>query len=65
MLHFVSDEPLSSTGFDRWSHPFQPDNAGGNAIHPGEDCGTIFTNGGLNDMDCNAVYPFICEQELW
>ena len=65
MLHFVADEPLSSTGFYRWSHDFQPNNFGGNATMPGEDCGSMCTNGGLNDLYCSAQYPFICEQELW
>ena len=65
MLHFVADEPLSSTGFYRWSHRDKPDNAGGNANHPGEDCGSMHTNGGLNDWWCYVPAPFICEQELW
>jgi hypothetical protein len=64
LLHFVADEPLSSTGFNRWS-PGQPDNYGGNATHPGEDCGSMHTNGGLNDMGCDLQFPFMCEQELW
>jgi hypothetical protein len=63
MLHFVADEPLSSSGFYRWAGPGQPDNAGGNGTHPGEDCGSMHTNGGLNDMNCDAQFPFICEQE--
>jgi len=61
----VFDEPLSSTGFYRWFHPSQPNNAGGNANHPGEDCGAMNTNGGLNDLPCYKPRPFICEQELW
>ena len=65
MLNFVADEPLSSTGFYRWAGPNQPDNAGGNATLPGEDCGSMHTNGGLNDLHCSAQVPFICEQELW
>jgi hypothetical protein len=64
-VHVVTDEPLSSTGFNRWSSSIQPDNAGGNATLPGEDCGSIHTNGGLNDLHCNSRVPFICEQELW
>jgi len=65
MIHFVSDEPLSSSGFYRWAGPTQPDNAGGNATYPGEDCGSMHTNGGLNDVPCSSRIPFICEQELW
>jgi hypothetical protein len=65
VLHFVADEPLSSTGFYRWSSSNQPDNAGGNATNPGEDCGSMHTNGGLNDLTCTTPFPFICEQELW
>jgi len=64
MLHFVADEPLISTGFYRWGDS-QPNNAGGNATHPGEDCGSMLTNGGLNDLVCNEQFPFICEHELW
>jgi len=65
MLHFVADEPLSSTGFYRWFNHHQPDNAGGKGTHPGEDCGSMQTNGGLNDIHCCLRLPFICEQELW
>ena len=65
MLHFVADEPLNSSGFYIWSHPHQPDNAGANTTHPGEDCGIMHNNGGLNDIYCNDLFPFICEQELW
>jgi hypothetical protein len=64
VLHVVTDEPLSSTGFYRW-YPGQPNNAGGSATLPGEDCGAMHTNGGLNDYGCNVKVPFICEQELW
>ena len=64
VLHVVTDEPLSSSGFYRWSQN-QPDNAGGSATLPGEDCGSIYPNGGLNDLICTEKVPFICEQELW
>ena len=62
---FFADEPLISTGFVRWSHSHLPDNYGGNDTHPGEDCGSMHTNGGLNDLPCSSQVPFICEQELW
>jgi len=62
MLHFVADEPLSLTGFYRWAWPGLPDNVG---YHPGEDCGSIHKNGGLNDWWCYEPAPFICERELW
>ena len=62
---FVADEPLNSTGFYRWAAPGQPDNFGGSATEPGEDCGSMHPNGGLNDIACAAQLPFICEQELW
>jgi len=65
ILHFVADEPLISTGFYRWAAPEEPDNFGANTTHPGEDCGSMFTNGGLNDLYCNEQFPFLCEQELW
>jgi len=65
MLRFVADEPLGSTGFYKWSHTSLPDNYGGNATYPGEDCGSMHTNGGLNDVPCSSQIPFICEQELW
>ena len=64
MLNFVADEPLNSSGFYRWSHPGEPNNLGGSASNPGEDCGSMHKNGGLNDWPCNADVPFICEQEL-
>ena len=62
---FVADKPLSSTGFYRWADPRQPDNDRGSATNPGEDCGSMHTNGGLNDWLCGGPLPFICEQELW
>ena len=65
MVHFIADEPLISSGFYRWSSPNQPDNAFSNATMPGEDCGSMNTNGGLNDLRCTREVPFICEQELW
>jgi hypothetical protein len=65
MCRLLPDEPLNSTGFYRWAGAHQPDNYGGNATHPGEDCGSIHVNGGLNDLACQAKVPFICEQELW
>ena len=65
MLHFVAGEPLNSTGFYRWASSYQPDNYGANATYPGEDCGSMQNNGGLNDYYCLAQVPFICEQELW
>jgi hypothetical protein len=65
IVYLVTGEPLNSTGFFRWAGPGQPDNAGGNDNHPGEDCGSMHTNGGLNDIHCSAKIPFICEQELW
>jgi hypothetical protein len=64
MLHFVADEPLNSTGFYRWTLP-QPNNYRGSFTHPGQDCGSMTDDGGLNDWDCTEERPFICEQELW
>nr|CAD7432915.1 unnamed protein product [Timema monikensis] len=61
----VLGTPLSSTGFTRWSGTGQPDNAGGGPGKPGEDCGTIHRNGGLNDITCHLKLAFFCEQELW
>ena len=58
-LILIAGESLNRTGFNRWS-PGQPDNAG-NA----EDCGSILTDGGLNDLPCSGKHAFICEQELW
>jgi hypothetical protein len=57
MVRFVADEPLISTGFYRWA-PGEPNNLFQ------EDCGSIYTNGGLNDYNCDTQAPFICEQDL-
>ncbi|XP_069703794.1 hemolymph lipopolysaccharide-binding protein-like isoform X2 [Periplaneta americana] len=57
----IFGEPLNSTGYVKWNSN-QPDNAGGN---PGEDCGSVLTNGKLNDLPCRAKEAFICEQEIW
>ena len=66
VLLFVADEPLKSSGFYRWFDNAQPDNYGGaDYYRPGENCGSMHTNGGLNDLRCHAEVPFICEQELW
>jgi hypothetical protein len=65
MLCFVADEPLNSTGFYRWALPGLPDNVGGSDTNQGEDCGSMHTNGGLNDLICTEKFPFVCEQELW
>ncbi|XP_067000267.2 hemolymph lipopolysaccharide-binding protein [Anabrus simplex] len=61
----IFGEPLANTGFKRWSSSGQPDNYGGNSTYPGEDCGSIHRNGGLNDLPCSAKISFFCEQELW
>ncbi|XP_046395333.1 hemolymph lipopolysaccharide-binding protein-like [Ischnura elegans] len=58
-FYTIFGEPLQSTGFTRWSHPGQPDDAGKN-----EDCGTVHRNGGLNDYPCNGQAPFFCEYDL-
>nr|CAD7430558.1 unnamed protein product [Timema monikensis] len=58
----IHGDPLDKTGFTRWFHKGQPDNAGGN---PGEDCGSVHRNGGLNDLICTSKHAFICEQEMW
>nr|CAD7437557.1 unnamed protein product [Timema bartmani]CAD7453948.1 unnamed protein product [Timema tahoe] len=58
----IYGDPLDKTGFTRWSHKGQPDNAGG---VPGEDCGSVHRNGGLNDLICTSKHAFICEQEMW
>nr|CAD7585496.1 unnamed protein product [Timema genevievae] len=51
-------QPLKDSGFYRWSSAKEPNNSG---QEPGEDCGSIHKNGGLNDFNCNAHLPFICE----
>ncbi|KAJ8876946.1 hypothetical protein PR048_021396 [Dryococelus australis] len=56
--------PLSSTGFSRWYASNQPDNYGAGPGNPGEDCGSVHRNGGLNDFQCNMKRAFFCEQEL-
>lgn len=59
----IYDEPLSSTGFTRWSI-VQPDDGkllGPNSV---EDCGSMQRDGLLNDVGCYVKIAFICEQEL-
>ncbi|XP_063243019.1 hemolymph lipopolysaccharide-binding protein-like [Bacillus rossius redtenbacheri] len=58
----IFGEPVSKTGFERWWARGQPDNAG---APPGEDCGSVHRNGGLNDLPCDAKHAFVCEQEPW
>nr|CAD7443028.1 unnamed protein product [Timema bartmani]CAD7451837.1 unnamed protein product [Timema tahoe] len=54
----IFGQPLKESGFYRWSSTKEPNNLG---QEPGEDCGSIHKNGGLNDFNCNAPLPFICE----
>nr|CAD7398111.1 unnamed protein product [Timema poppensis] len=55
----IFGQPLKESGFYRWSSAKEPNNLG---QEPGEDCGSIHKNGGLNDFNCNAPLPFICER---
>ncbi|XP_071452822.1 hemolymph lipopolysaccharide-binding protein-like [Hetaerina americana] len=58
-FYTIFGQPLQSSGFTRWSHPGQPDDAG-----KAEDCGTIHRNGGINDFGCGGKIPFFCEYDL-
>ncbi|XP_069694778.1 hemolymph lipopolysaccharide-binding protein-like [Periplaneta americana] len=53
----IFGKPLGSTGFIRW-HENEPNNDGD------EDCGSMYPDGGLNDLPCSQKQPFICEREI-
>uniref|UniRef100_A0A2A4J242 C-type lectin domain-containing protein n=1 Tax=Heliothis virescens TaxID=7102 RepID=A0A2A4J242_HELVI len=48
---------LSEAGYDTFERG-QPDN-----YTPGENCGSIFRSGLLNDLPCGNPFPFICEKD--
>lgn len=55
----VLDQSLESTGYIRWTTkwPQEPDNYGGN-----QNCGALISpEGGVADMHCDTMYPFLCE----
>lgn len=49
--------PLIESGYTKWSYN-QPDNAGE------EFCGSMFYDGGLNDIHCSDICYFICEHDI-
>lgn len=53
----VLDDPLSSTGFNKWSDKWggQPDNAGI------QNCGVLVVDGDLDDVHCDQELSFFCE----
>lgn len=53
---FIVGTSLVEAGYDVWAEN-QPDNAA-----PGEYCGGMFRNGGLDDVWCHQRGPFVCEK---
>lgn len=53
-----SGKSLSENGYENWSNG-QPDN-----FQNKEHCGSMFRDGTLNDVDCNARQMFVCEKTL-
>ncbi|XP_066998485.2 hemolymph lipopolysaccharide-binding protein [Anabrus simplex] len=61
----IFGEELSKTGYAKWA-PNEPNNMGGSATAPGEDCVALIKDTALfNDYSCTRKHPFICEQELY
>nr|CAD7256807.1 unnamed protein product [Timema shepardi] len=57
----ILGEPLASTGYSTFANGEPTDDRNGTT---GEDCGCIPRFGELNDVGCNELLPFFCEQEL-
>ncbi|XP_044726532.1 hemolymph lipopolysaccharide-binding protein-like [Chrysoperla carnea] len=51
----VLDQTIEAAGYFDWV-PGGANNAGGN-----EKCGSLWRNGGLNDITCNFLLTFVCE----
>lgn len=51
----IHGQSLAKAGFTKFAGG-QPDNHHGN-----ENCGSVYKNGGLNDIDCTNNLGFICE----
>ncbi|XP_049773498.1 hemolymph lipopolysaccharide-binding protein-like [Schistocerca cancellata] len=59
----VLGHPLISSGHVNWREG-EPNNVELQNSPEGEDCGTIYNDGTLNDVRCNAERLFVCEQSL-
>ncbi|XP_078050802.1 hemolymph lipopolysaccharide-binding protein-like [Augochlora pura] len=57
----ILGDTLPRTGFSTWSERWggQPDNGGGS-----QNCGAFLREGTLDDVHCEACYPFFCEIPL-
>ncbi|XP_044727977.1 macrophage mannose receptor 1-like [Chrysoperla carnea] len=51
----IDGKSLISSGYVHWKLG-EPNNAGG-----WERCGSFYVNGGLNDLNCDFLQPFVCE----
>ncbi|XP_026329389.1 macrophage mannose receptor 1-like [Hyposmocoma kahamanoa] len=54
----IKGVPLYNSGYAKWGGG-QPDNRGGTEV-----CGSMFYDGGLNDMSCYVRCFFICEHDI-
>ncbi|XP_076643571.1 uncharacterized protein LOC143353852 [Halictus rubicundus] len=57
----ILGDTLAKTGFTEWSDKWggQPDNGGGQ-----QNCGAFLKEGTLDDVQCDAHFPFFCELPL-
>ncbi|XP_066998483.2 hemolymph lipopolysaccharide-binding protein-like [Anabrus simplex] len=61
----IFGEELSKMDYTKWA-PNEPNNNGGSATAPGEDCVYFIRDTAFfNDASCTSKHPFICEQELY
>ncbi|XP_066998482.2 hemolymph lipopolysaccharide-binding protein [Anabrus simplex] len=61
----IFGEELSKAGYAKWV-PNEPNNTGGSATAPGEDCVIFIKDSALfNDVPCEGKCPFFCEQEIY
>jgi hypothetical protein len=54
----VLGDSIFKTGYTTWSDKYggQPDNGGGL-----QNCGGLFKDGGLDDINCEMPFAFFCE----
>lgn len=49
-------QTLQEAGYSRW-HSGEPNNS-----TPGQLCGAVYRDAGLDDLWCEGLYSFICEK---
>ncbi|XP_076235841.1 uncharacterized protein LOC143180179 [Calliopsis andreniformis] len=58
----ITGETIERAGYNKWSTvwPNQPDNYGGR-----QNCGVLEQGGGIDDAECDLLYGFFCEIDVY